>query len=129
MKIGIVCVGELSADAQRMPALQRQGCDRILVLRGSSNDRNIIEVVRRRLVPGDTLVAANFASVATSMTAFVSLALTLSDREVHFISLQEGFDNHDPLWSREIKALFLELQDLETRPNGPQRKCLFSDSM
>jgi DNA invertase Pin-like site-specific DNA recombinase len=99
---------------EEMGALEKAGCERIVVDSASHADAGIgmFPAVVASLSAGDALVVWNLLSVANSLGDLVSLVLQLEMAGVRFRSLTERFDTHGQ-HRAAVKVVFALLQDFE----------------
>ena len=91
MKLGfcrtVAKLADIFAEAE---ALERFGCDRVLIYNGSLR-RSELDVVARSLVAGDEFVVANFHCVADTLGLSDFIA-NLTIRDIRFQFLAHPFD-------------------------------------
>jgi len=99
MKIGYARV---STDEQnpelQIDALKAAGCDRVFVdtVSGAKSDRVELTKAKELLRSGDTLVVWRLDRLGRSLTDLIEWINELSDRGVHFESVQEKIDTATP---------------------------------
>lgn len=106
--------GSLDELPKEMSALERAGCERIVVdnALGPNLRAGMLGAVIEPLVAGDCLIVWTLGSVVSSMPELIDLVLQLDARDVRFRSLSEGFDSHGRNRAA-IKTVFAQLKEFQ----------------
>jgi DNA invertase Pin-like site-specific DNA recombinase len=97
-----------------MAALEKAGCERIVVDNGPVGDpqSGMLALVVASLADGDGLIVWSLDSVANSHSELIFLALELENRNIRFRSLTEGFDTQGRQRTA-VSAILGQLREFE----------------